>query len=229
MFRFIKRVGFLYFLEFWFVRTHFTIWHRIRIIGSENIPLSGGVILAANHASHHDSPSIGCAIPRRVRYIADEAMFKKFFLKWYLPRTGGVSITRGSGKGGEMIKVASEVINGGDLLIIYPEGTRTRSGYPGPARTGMIVIAEKTGAPIVPARASGIFDCMPPGSKFPMPGPIQVAFGKPIRFEPGEIDLNDRKKMIGQAAMVMEAINSLPGWHPKRAKMSEDEWRKSQE
>jgi 1-acyl-sn-glycerol-3-phosphate acyltransferase len=217
MFDFLKRVGFFYWLQYGIVRAHFAVWHRLTVNGQENIPLEGGIILAANHLSHLDSPSIGCCIPRRSRYVADTGMFRKFFLNWYLPRTGGIPIDRSSSGGEKMINTAVDVLKKGDLLILYPEGTRSRTGYPSRARTGMIVLACKAGVPIVPCRISGTFKCWPYSVKWPRPGPIQVSFGKPIQWNPDDLDLKNRGDLETKSTQVMAAIQSLPGWIPKTA------------
>lgn len=216
MFDFLKRVGLIYWLEYGIVHSHFKIWHRLKKTGQENIPLEGGVIVASNHLSHLDSPPIGGCIPRRARYVADTEMFKKPILKWYLPLTGGIPIRRGGG-GSDMIDISCKVLNNGDLMILYPEGTRTRTGHSGRARTGIVVIAKKTGVPIVPCRISGTYECWPYSSVWPKPGPIQVSFGEPIRWNPDKIDLNDREDMARKAEEVMDAIQALPGWMPKTA------------
>ncbi len=215
MLEFLKRDGLGYWLIWVFLRPHWFIWHRFRVSGAENVPLSGNGIIASNHLSHLDSPPIGYAVNRRVHYVADEAMFEKPFLKWWLPATGGVKISREGGQGEVMIGDAFDTLNKGKLLVIYPEGTRSRTGYPGRCRTGVIVIAAKTGAPIIPCRLSGTFDCWPYNRVFPKPGPIQVSFGKPIYIDPDNIDLDDRDALMEKADELMESIMSLPGWFPK--------------
>lgn len=217
MFDFLKRVGLFYWLECGVVYAHFRFWHCLTITGQENIPLDGGVIVAANHLSHLDSPPIGCSIPRRARYVADTEMFKKFFLRWYLPLTGCIPIRRGGG-GSDMIDTSADVLKKGDLMILYPEGTRSRTGLPGRVRTGIVVIAKQADVPIVPCRISGTFECWPWNSFWPKPGPIQVSFGNPIRWNPDEIDLDDREDIERKAEQVMDAIQALPGWIPKTAK-----------
>jgi 1-acyl-sn-glycerol-3-phosphate acyltransferase len=142
-------------------------------------------------------------------------MFRKIFLRWYLPMTGGIPIKRGGGGGQDLIDIAIGVLKKGGLMIIYPEGTRSRTGYPGRARTGIVVIAKQANVPIVPCRISGTYECWPYSSAWPKPGPIQVSYGKPIRWNPDEIDLNDRIDLEKRAAEVMDAIQSLPGWIPK--------------
>jgi len=216
MFEFLRRTGPYYWFAWRVVRIHFTIWHQLKVIGVENVPLSGGALLAANHISHLDPPSIGVSLVRRTRFVAKQELFEQFFLKWFLPSLEVIPIKRGSG-GSAMLETAIKAVEKGDLVTFFPEGTRSRTGYPGRPRTGIVVVAASTGVPVIPARVSGTFDCMPPGSRFPRPGPIQVAFGKPIVWKKGEIDLNNREQMQQAAQYIMDRIMELPGWFPKRA------------
>jgi len=227
MSEFVKRVGPGYWLTWQTLRGLFNIFHRIHITGVENIPLTGGVILASNHLSHWDSFAIGCSVPRRVRFVADTKMYNRFYFKWYLKRDGGVEIDRSQSRGEDMIENAVEAVNNGNLLIIYPEGTRSRNGIPGRSRTGIMVIAAKTGAPIVPCRVTGTGEALPVGARLIRPVRIEVAFGKPIIIQRSEIDLDNRDGLMTQSESIMDAIMSLHGSFPSYAVMSEDEWRKS--
>jgi 1-acyl-sn-glycerol-3-phosphate acyltransferase len=206
---------------FWFgwrvLRGLLTLYNRLEAVGIENVPLKGGSLIGSNHISHLDPPAVGCCIPRKARFVAKDELFHQFFLSWYLPSVGVIPIKRGVG-GNLMLDKAVEAIEKGEIVVLFPEGTRSRTGFPGKARSGIIVLAARTGVPIMPARISGSYDCMPPGSLFPAPGKIQVAFGKPITYKPGEIDLNNREQVQAETHRLMETIMSLPGWVPRKAK-----------
>lgn len=209
--------GFWYYAGHSLVRMHYKVWHRIKFLNQDNVPLEGGAILACNHISHLDPPAVGIGLKRITRYIAKDELFHQFFLSWFFPMCGIIPLKRGGG-GKQMLEKAAMAINDGYLITMFPEGTRSKTGWPQRPRTGMIVLAAMTGAPIIPARVSGSYDCMPPGSVFPLPLKIQVAYGEPIRWAPGELDTDDRDHMVDEARRVMDAIYALPGWHPKKAK-----------
>lgn len=222
MFDLFKRLGPWYWFGWRVARTHMAIWHRIEPVDVHNMPITGGAIIASNHISHLDPPSVGCTTPRHMRFVAKEELFKQFFLSWYLPSIGVIPIRRGGG-GRTMLEHAAVAVKNGDLVALFPEGTRSKTGGPGRPHTGVIVLAAMTDAPVIPVRISGTYDCMPPGSVLPGPGKIQVAFGEPIRWESGEIDTDNREQLVREVRKVMARIYELPGWHPKRAKASIDE------
>ncbi len=211
----------LYRIGRFFLRTHLLIWHGLTAVDAENIPESGGAIIACNHISHLDPPSVGSAISRDIRFVAKEELFHQFFLSWYFPLIGIIPLKRGGG-GKMMLDNAAEAIKEGDIVALFPEGTRSKTGLPGRPRTGMIILAAMSGAPIIPARISGSYDCMPPKRILPLPGKIQVAFGKPIQWKPGELDVGNRDQMIDEARKVMDIILELPGWYPKKARIKPD-------
>jgi len=219
MFKYLKDFGFLYGIGRASLKVHLRLYNQMKVVGLENVPMEGGLIVASNHISHLDPPAVGSSLPRKSYYVAKSELFEQFFLKWYLPKIGVIPIKRGGGGTNLMFERAAEVIKQGNAITFFPEGTRSKTGMPGRPRSGVIVLAAMTGAPILPARVSGTYDAMPPGSLIPHIGKVQVAFGKPIMWQPGELNLNDRAQMQEEAKRLFDVIFTLPGWHPKKAKI----------
>ncbi len=222
MAKFQHGMNFLYRLGWTLARAHYCIYHQLKVVGLENLPPSGGAVLAVNHVSHLDPPAVGAACPRAIRWVAKQELWNSRFLGWYFNAVGIIPIRRGSSSGGAMLDHAAQAIKDGSLVTLFPEGTRSKTGYPGKARSGVCVLAAMTGAPVIPVRISGSYDCMPRKTKIPRPGLIQVAYGEPITWAPGELDTENRKQMVSEAQRILEIIVSLPGWHPKKAKVPEE-------
>jgi 1-acyl-sn-glycerol-3-phosphate acyltransferase len=169
-----------------------------RATGREKLAgLKGPVILVANHASHMDTPVILAALPRRLRKRTAVAAAADYFYKNRLV-AAAVSLVfntvpierRGGGLGKNGGGHLDTLLDQGWNLLLYPEGTRTRSGGPGRVRRGAAVLAAAHNLSIVPIRVTGTREAMPPGRLWPkrLHGKvlsrrhrIEVSFGEPIR------------------------------------------------
>jgi 1-acyl-sn-glycerol-3-phosphate acyltransferase len=156
--------------------------------GLENIPKSN-FILAANHQSHLDQIATGyVCVPRSFRMIGQTDRYKglmKFLLRLIYFFTGVIPLDRLDEKSKkEVIEKAEKVLKKGDILVIYPEGTRSRTGKIQEAKTGIAKIFLKTKIPILPVAIKGTFQLMPPGKSLPkIKKIIKINIGKPFYFE----------------------------------------------
>ena len=155
--------------------------------GWENIP-KGNFILAANHQSHLDEIATAyICVPRRYHFIGQVDNFKgvgKVFIYIFYFITGVIPIDRKSEESRKkVIKEAIRVLKKGDILIIYPEGTRTRTGEMGEGRLGVARIFLETGVPILPVAVKGTFELMPPGKKPKIKKVVKINIGKPLYFK----------------------------------------------
>ncbi len=155
--------------------------------GWENIP-KGNFILAANHQSHLDEIATAyLCLPRRFHFIGQTDNFKGFgkiliYIFYFI--TGVIPIDRKSEESRKkVIKEAIRVLKKRDILIIYPEGTRTRTGKMGEGKFGVARIFLKTGVPILPVAVKGTFDIMPPGKKPKIKKVVKINIGKPLYFK----------------------------------------------
>ncbi|WP_260430941.1 1-acyl-sn-glycerol-3-phosphate acyltransferase [Nocardioides sp. LS1] len=193
-----------------------TVW-RPTVRGLENVPTSGGVILASNHLSFVDSVVIPCVVPRKVVFLAKSDYFTGTGLKGLASRLwfegiGMLPVDRDDSKAAlASLDTALEVLGRGEAFGIYPEGTRSRDGRLYRGRTGVAHLALTAGVPVVPVGLTGTEKVQPVGSTVPRIVPITVEFGAPIhvagRFD-GVPQGRARREVTDE---IMTAIQALSG------------------
>lgn len=184
----------------------------ITIEGSENIPKTTGALLTPNHLSFSDSVFVPFAVPRRVWTIGKAEYLDDWKTKYLFPAFGMIPIDRAGGAASQVaLDVAAEVIEGGRLFMMYPEGTRSRSGHLHKARTGAARLSLRTGAPIIPVGHKGTLAVQPPDQFVMKPGlPVSVSFGSPM-FIQDHGDPDDPRTIRVFADAVMFEIAQLSG------------------
>ena len=158
---------------------------RPTIYGKENIPETGGVIIASNHRNRAD-PGFACMATRRVvHFLAKKELHDSKFA-WFFRMAGTIPVNR-SVHGTGVMEIAEEMLRRGEVIGIYPEGTRNKTDEPiQPLKYGAVRMAQKTGAPIVPLAISGIGK--------PFTSQVKVCFGKPYHVaEDADLDKENEK------------------------------------
>jgi len=122
---------------------------RIKFEGTENIPPGGGYILACNHRSNFDPVIIAQKVPVQVYYLAKVELLKNPVAGFIISRLGIIPVKRGEGDN-SAIEKAVEIVRGGGVLGVFPEGSRSKDGVPLRPRSGAAVIASQTGADVLP-------------------------------------------------------------------------------
>jgi 1-acyl-sn-glycerol-3-phosphate acyltransferase len=130
------------------------LWFRLARISKEHIPARGGVILAANHRSFLDPFVIGCCLRRPIYFVAKKELFDNPLTGWFLNCLGAFPVRRGESDE-EAMATARALLERGDAVVIFPEGTRIRTGSLGRAKRGVGRLALQTGAPVVPIAVTG--------------------------------------------------------------------------
>ena len=202
---------------YWFgwslCRFTFAVYFRWRVYHPERVPLTGPVILAANHASILDPPLVGAGLKREINYLARESLFRFPGAGAILRAVNCVPVDRESGGAGLKAILARLLAGGG--IILFPEGTRTRDGRLQPARSGIGLTVIKSSAPVVAARVFGTYEAYGRRLRFPRPYPVAVKYGQPMYFEKlraeGRTCPKQRLKEIYQriADEIMAAIAKL--------------------
>lgn len=179
-----------------------------RAVGVERIPKEGGLLIAANHASFLDIPLLGCGIPRRVAFLGRQDLFPVPGLKGILQWLGWIPI-RHDRLDRTGFKKAAELILQGRPVVIYPEGTRTRTGHLMPGKPGLGTIVAETGCRVLPAYIKGTYEALPIATWKLKFHPVEVTYGEPIDFtrDIQALSKKDLYRYVSRA--VMERIAEL--------------------
>ena len=173
----------LYWIGWFLCRMTLKFFGRMQSIGGENVPKKGGVILAPNHVSYMDPPAAGGALTTRpVRFMAKIELFKIPILGFLIRKVGSFPVKQGAADRTALRK-AMELIEKGEVVCIFPEGTRSPDGNLMEAHAGIGMVALKTKAPIVPVAIIGTDKVLPPHSFFFHFSRVKVVYGKPITFD----------------------------------------------
>ena len=159
---------------------------RLKVHGGENIPKSGGFILASNHVSYLDPFIVGSSCPRKLNYMARHDLFSTPFLSWLLYSVGAFPIKRNTADI-SALREAMRRVKSGKVLLLLPEGRRKEIDGESFARpqAGIGFLAEKLGVPVIPVFVKGSEEAFPKGAKSIRPVRVNVYFGRPIKIERG--------------------------------------------
>ena len=169
--------------------------YRVRHTGVRNIPSEGGVLVISNHQSHFDPPLVGMASRRRMNYLARDTLFRFAPLGWLIGSLDAIPIDR-DGLGLSGIKESLRRLKRGELVLMFPEGTRSKDGEMAAFLPGFTTLAVRSKAAILPAAVEGAYDAWPKGRKFPGLGTIYVRYGLPI--PPEEVKRYDERELAAE-------------------------------
>jgi 1-acyl-sn-glycerol-3-phosphate acyltransferase len=170
----------------------------LRVYGREFLPSTGGAVIASNHQSFLDPVILGIAADRPLCYLARGTLFRNLLFGRFIRMLGAIDFAR-DGIGASGMKKMTGILRDGKLVVMFPEGTRTRDGSIGTVRPGVGLIARRAGVPVVPAVIDGAFKAWPRTRKLPQVHPVRVAFGEPLEAGGG-------KRMHVELAARMDAL-----------------------
>ncbi|WP_309066359.1 lysophospholipid acyltransferase family protein [Microbacterium sp.] len=185
------------------------------VVGRDNVPVSGAAILASNHLSFADSIFLPLMIDRPMSFLAKSDYFtgrglKGWATRFFMSATGQIPIDRSGGKASEAsLNTGLQVLGRGDLLGIYPEGTRSPDGKLYRGRTGLARMALEAGVPVIPVVMVDTDTAMPIGTRIPKVMRVGVVIGEPLDFSRYAGMENDRYILRSVTDEIMVALQRL--------------------
>ncbi len=149
----------------------------LRVYGAERVPLDGGLVVACNHLSWIDPPALGVATPRTLYFMAKVEAHRVPGLGQLMRSFGAFSVRRGESDR-DAVRTMRQIVRDGHALGLFVEGTRQRSGIPGPAQPGAAMVAINEGAPVICAAIRGSHEWRLGNFR-----PVSVAWGAPMSFD----------------------------------------------
>ena len=201
-------MNFYYWVGYHFSRLAGRLFFRLRIIHRERMIQSGPVILAMNHQSYLDPPLAGTTCDRAIYFLARRTLLDVPLLRWLLPRLNVIPVNQ-EGVDRIAIKALIRVLQAGNAVLVFPEGSRTLDGNLQAAEPGLGLVIAKTLAPVVPMRIFGAREALPRGGGRLRFVPITILIGEPILFSAADLEPAGKKVYAQLSDRVMKAIAAL--------------------
>lgn len=170
------------------IRTYLATYHRLSIRGREHLPLRPPFVLVANHCSHLDVLALAAALPTRMRRFALPIAAGDTFFETPVHSTlsammlNALPMWRKNCGRHAMDDLRSRLVAGDCIYLLFPEGTRSRTGQMGDFKAGLGMVIAATAIPVVPCFLSGTFEALPPQQRVPRMRKISLTIGAPLRF-----------------------------------------------
>ena len=185
-------------------RALMAIGFQARCWGRENYPATGGALICANHQSFLDPMLIGNSSSRPMNYLARKTLFRFGPLGWLLDFVNTIPVEReGFGVGG--IRETLKRLKRGEMVLLFPEGTRSTDGEIQLFKQGLATLARRSRVALVPVGVDGAYDAWPRSERFPQLGRVRVVVGKPLSPELVET-LDDRELMEELRQRIIDCI-----------------------
>ncbi|HVX14678.1 MAG TPA: lysophospholipid acyltransferase family protein [Pirellulales bacterium] len=183
-----------------------TLFFQIRVSGRDRVPRSGGVLVLSNHQSHFDPVLIGLACDRRLNYLARQTLFGFAPFRWLIESLDAIPIDR-DGLGLAGLKETLRRLKRGELVLIFPEGTRTYDGEVASLKPGFSALAKRAGVPLVPVGIDGAYQAWPRRSLWPGFATIHIQFGQPM--PPETAATYDERQLVDEVERQLRECHAL--------------------
>ena len=188
----------------------FGIFFRVRAYGINNVPESGGALVLSNHQSYIDPMLIGAPVRRHLTYMARDTLFRNPIFAELMRLVSAFPVRRGK-PDKDSIRRAVRYLETGEVVVMFPEGTRSLDGRVQRFKGGFRVLVRRAPAPVVPAAVDGPYRAWPRSRLLPRPRPIRVMYGVPIGPEEFE-GLSDEEAadlVFGSICRLQERLGSM--------------------
>jgi 1-acyl-sn-glycerol-3-phosphate acyltransferase len=201
----------VYSLSRFLLRVVLRLWFGFRVDGREHEPATGSVVIVSNHLSDLDPLIVGSALKRRVGFMAKQELFEVPGVRWWVSACGAFPVRRGE-PDRQALRTAMRLLEGGGVLVMFPEGTRGTTRELRPPEPGAALLALRTGATVLPVAVIGSDEVMPRGSHRLRRATVRVRIGEPIpvpRPSPRPQGKRDREEIDALGRRFMGEIGRL--------------------
>ncbi len=162
-----------------FLRVAFWTLGGLEVHGLQNLPMTGPLIVACNHASHLDPMVLGAAFPRPLNFLARRTLFDVPVFRWLIHHNNAFPLDR-EGDPREALRTFGERLDQGAAVVMFPEGTRSSDGALGEIRPGVGMLAVRNYVPVLPVFVWGSYQSWPRGRGYPKPHHLKALMGEVI-------------------------------------------------
>ena len=198
------------------MKLYYDAWHyllrgavpilaRMQVRGTEHIPRTGPVLLVSNHISLADPPILLAYVKRHMHFMVKAELFRQFPLSILMPPGDPIKVNRGK-VDRTALRQAEGYLKAGEVVAIYAEGTRNRTGVAQEARAGVVFLAQRTGAPMVPVAISGTERIFSPRFPWYRRTRVELTFGRPFTLDELAPTITADRNVLAQAIMGRVAV-----------------------
>lgn len=205
-------------LVWWLImRSYLKLYHRLEISGREHLPASPPYLMVANHASHLDAPLLAACLPlglcdRAFALAAGDTFFGSTTSAALITASlNALPVWRQRTRRQHLAALRARLGQRPCVFLLFPEGTRSRSGEMAAFKPGMGWLVADTSVPVVPCQIDGAHAALPPGGKLPRPQPIRVRIGPPLRFAEVANDAQGWQQVAAATEAAVRALASEAG------------------